>query len=97
MKAVFISFDQAHFESIMGILDHNNLRGFTYWESVQGRGSVSGEPHYGSHAWPGMNSAILTMAEDNQVENLLNLLHDLDNQTPALGLRAFVMNVEKSI
>lgn len=97
MKAVFISFDQAHYEFIVNILDHNNLRGFTYWESVQGRGSKTGEPHYGSHAWPGMNSAILTVVDDNQVDKLLELLHNLDTQTEALGLRAFVMNVEKSI
>ena len=97
MKAIFIPFDQAHFESIMSILNHNNLRGFTYWENVQGRGSVSGEPHYGSHAWPGMNSAILTMVEDHQATPLMDLLRKLDNQTPALGLRAFVMNVEKTI
>lgn len=97
MKAIFITFDQAHYESVMTILDHNNARGFTYWENVMGRGTKTGEPHYGSHAWPSMNSAVITMVEDRQVENLLDLLQKLDNQTPALGLRAFVMNVEKSI
>lgn len=44
-----------------------------------------------------MNSAIITMVEDRQVDTLLDLLHKLDNQTPALGLRAFVWNIEKSI
>ena len=97
MKAIFITFDQAHFEMVMGILEHNNCRGFSYWENIQGRGSVKGEPHYGSHAWPSMNSAIITMVEDRQVDTMLDLLHKLDNQTPALGLRAFVWNIEKSI
>ena len=55
MKAVFIAFDQAHLEMIHSILDHHNCRGFSYWENIQGRGSVKGEPHYGSHAWPSMN------------------------------------------
>lgn len=44
MKAIFITFDQAHFEMVMGILEHNNCRGFSYWENIQGRGSVKGEP-----------------------------------------------------
>lgn len=97
MKAVFITFDQAHFEAIMQILDRNSLRGFTYWENVQGRGSKTGEPHYGSHAWPSTNSSIMTMVEDSKVERLLEVLHNLDKTKEALGLRAFVMNVEQSI
>ena len=97
MKAIFITFDQAHFESIYSLLEHNNARRFTYWPEVQGRGSKTGEPHYGSHAWPSMNSAIITMVEDRQVDLLLGLLEKLDKQTEALGLRAFVLNVEKMI
>ena len=58
MKAIFISFNQAYYEAIVSIMDRNNIRGFTYWEEVQGRGSKNGEPHYGSHAWPTLNSAI---------------------------------------
>lgn len=97
MKAIFISFNQAYFETIQHIMDRNNIRGFTYWEEVQGRGSKSGEPHYGSHAWPTLNSAILAMVEDEKVDLFLDLLHKLDIQTEAQGLRAFVWNIEKSI
>ncbi len=81
----------------MQILDRNSLRGFTYWENVQGRGSKTGEPHYGSHAWPSTNSSIMTMVDDSKVERLLEVLHNLDKTKEALGLRAFVMNVEQSI
>ena len=52
MKAIFISFNQAYYEAIVSIMDRNNLKGFTYWDVVQGRGSKTGEPHYGNHAWP---------------------------------------------
>lgn len=97
MKAVFISFNQAYYETILGIMDRNNIRGFTYWEVVQGRGSKSGEPHYGSHAWPTLNSSILTIIEDDKVERFLEILHKLDKQTEAQGLRAFVWNVEQTI
>ncbi len=97
MKAVFITYDQAHNEAIVRILDKNSLRGFTYWEQVQGRGSFKGEPHYGSHAWPGMNSSMMVMTEDSKVEKLLSELKALDDSKQALGLRAFVMNVEQSI
>ncbi|MDF9828767.1 PG0541 family transporter-associated protein [Parabacteroides sp. PF5-6] len=97
MKAIMITFNQAYYETILGLMDRNNIRGFTYWENVQGRGSKTGEPHYGSHAWPTMNSAIYTVVEDEKVSRFLELLQKLDKQTEALGLRAFVMNVEQTI
>ena len=97
MKAIFISFNQAYYEMILSIMDRNNIRGFTYWEEVQGRGSKNGEPHYGSHAWPTLNSAILAMVPDEKVDPFLDLLHKMDLQTEAQGLRAFVWTIEKSI
>ena len=60
MKSVFITFDQAFYERILALLDRQNCRGFSYWQQLQGRGSVKGEPHYGSHAWPSMCSAIMS-------------------------------------
>ena len=83
MKAIFISFNQAYYEMILSIMDRNNIRGFTYWEEVQGRGSKNGEPHYGSHAWPTLNSAILAMVPDEKVDPFLDLLHKMDLQTEA--------------
>lgn len=97
MKAIFISFNQAYYEMILSIMDRSNIRGFTYWEEVQGRGSKNGEPHYGSHAWPTLNSSILAMVPDEKVDPFLDLLHKMDLQTEAQGLRAFVWNIEKSI
>ncbi len=97
MKSVLITFDEAHFENIIYTLDRLNCRGFTYLEKVQGRGSKTGEPHYGSHAWPAMCSAIITIVEDHRVDPLLDALQKLDMQSDKLGLRAFVTNVERSI
>lgn len=97
MKSIFIAFDQAHYEKIVDILTHNNCRGYTFFENVQGRGSKTGEPHYGSHAWPGLANAIITVVEDQQVDPLLVKLKALDDDRPKLGLRAFVWNVEKYI
>ena len=97
MKAIFISFDQAHYERIIDLLERNNCRGFTSWQQVMGRGSRTGEPHYGSHAWPSMASAIMTVVDDSRVDNVLTRLKEIDDDRPKLGLRAFVWNLEKSI
>ncbi len=97
MKAIFISFDQAHYERIIDLLERNNCRGFTSWQQVMGRGSRTGEPHYGSHAWPSMASAIMTVVDDSRVDNVLARLKEIDDERPKLGLRAFVWNIEKTI
>lgn len=95
MKSVFIAFDQAHKDAVMNVLDHLNCRGFSFIEQLQGRGSRTGEPHYGSHAWASMNSGIITIVEDKTVEPLLKALKEVDESAEMLGLRAFVWNIEQ--
>lgn len=97
MKAIFIAFDQAYTERIIDMLERSNCRGFTQWEQVLGRGTKTGEPHYGSHAWPSLASSIITFVEDGRVDTVLKKLHEMDVATPKLGLRAFVWDVEKTI
>jgi len=94
MKAVFIAYNQALTEAVDSILDRNNIRGYSKWADVQGRGSNNGEPHYGSHTWPAMNSAILTVIEEERIEPLLTSLKKLNAKAEEQGLRAFVWNIE---
>ncbi|MDD3567038.1 MAG: hypothetical protein PHT92_01430 [Bacteroidales bacterium] len=97
MKTVFISYNQALTERIEAILDHHAIRGFTRWVDVQGRGTHKGDPHMGTHTWPAMNSAILAVVEDRQVDPLLASLSKLNSQSEMQGLRAFVWNIEGGI
>lgn len=94
MKAMFIAYNQAYYMEIVDILENEGCRGYTMWEDVKGRGSVDGEPHSGSHAWPVMNNAILTFVEDDKVQPILARVREKDAETPELGLRAFVLPVE---
>jgi nitrogen regulatory protein PII len=97
MKAVFIPYNQAYKERLIDILDRMNIRGFTMWEQVQGRGSDKGDPHYGNHAWPTMNSSILTVIPDEKVDELLRKIHELDMLTEQQGIHAFVWDIEKKV
>ncbi len=94
MKAVFIAYNQAYNEEIADLLDKHRQKGFTRWTDIQGKGSVSGIPRMGSHAWPEQNHAILTVTEDEKVQPLLDDLKAADEASPDLGLRAFVWNIE---
>lgn len=95
MKAIFISYNQAYYKELVELLEANECRGYTQWNEIAGRGSVDGEPHEGSHAWPTMNNAILAVVEDGKVEAIMAQIHEKDLSTPKLGIRAFVWAVEK--
>ena len=97
MKSVMIIYNQANNERVEFMLDELGIRGFSQWENVQGRGSAEGEPHRGTHTWPEMNSAVLTVVDDDKVENLLRMVHKLDKRNPEVGIRAFVWNIEKMV
>ena len=96
MKAVFIVYNQAYNEEIVDILNKLNVRGFTRWIDVQGKGSFNGQPHLDNHAWPMLNHAIITMVKDEKVDPLLTEIKTRDEAAPDLGLRAFVWNIETS-
>jgi len=94
MKSLFIVYNQAYNQEIIDILSANDQRGFTCWEDIQGRGSVSGIPHMGNHAWPEQNHALMVVVPDDKVDAILSQLKAKDEQAPELGLRAFVWNIE---
>ena len=95
MKGIFIAYDQAYNMEIADALEAIGVRGFTMWQDIAGRGTQTGLPHLGSHAWPTMNNAMLTFVEDDQVDDVLGKIRAMDEETPDLGIRAFVWNVEK--
>ena len=97
MKAVFIVFNQANTSRVEYLLDQLKINGFTLFEEVQGRGSNGGEPRRGTNTWPEMNSAVITMVEDDKVSDLLDCVQRLDLRNQDVGVRAFVWNIEQSI
>jgi nitrogen regulatory protein PII len=97
MKAIMIIYNQAHSEKVEYMLDKLGIKGFSLWENVQGRGTTTGVPHLGTHAWPEINKSVLTVVEDNIVESVLNTVKKIDGINNEVGIRAFVWDVLKSV
>lgn len=97
MKAVFISYNQSITEEVQEILDSLSIRGYTQWIDIIGRGSDKGIMHEGTHVWPDLNNAHLTIVEDVKVPLLLEKLQVLNHEVEEQGLRAFVWNIESGI
>lgn len=94
MKAVFISYNQAHDEAIKEVMEKLFIKGYTMWEQVTGTGSKDGEPHLGSHAWPTLNSALISFMDDDAAKKLKKELEELDALKSRLGLRVFIWSID---
>ncbi len=95
MKAIFLSYNQAYHEEIMEIMNFCGLRGYTYWDVTKGKGSFTGEPHLGDHAWPTLNATLLIMAEDKLVPGFKKRIKELDMKSEAMGLRCFTWTIDE--
>ena len=93
MKAVFLSCNQSMYDAVMDVMKDMGIRGFTGWEELIGRGTTDGEPHLGNHAWPAMNSALISVMEDDKAQEFLAKLKKLDEDNHQQGLRAFAWDV----
>lgn len=97
MKAIMIIYNQANTEKVEYMLDKLGIKGYTLWENVQGRGSNTGVPHLGTHAWPEINKSVLTIIDDNLVDKVLDKVKKIDSINEDVGIRAFVWDVVKTV
>ena len=97
MKAMLITYNQAYYDDIAKVLNDHGVKGYTEWDEIKGHGSDSGVPHLGTHAWPTLNNAIISIVPDEAVDGILKQLKEKDLKAPELGLRAFYWNVEGMI
>lgn len=96
MKAIFIVYNQAHTEKVEYLFEKLNIRGFTRWTDLTGRGSVTGPPHMNTHTWPEQNTARMAVMEDEAIPAVLDGVRRLDEENKDVGMRAFVWNIEAS-
>jgi nitrogen regulatory protein PII len=97
MKAIMIVYNQAHTEKIEYMLDKLGIKGYSLWENVQGRGTLTGVPHLGTHAWPEINKSVIAVVEDDLVDTILSTVKRIDEINEEVGIRAFVWDVLKTV
>jgi nitrogen regulatory protein PII len=97
MKAIMIIYNQAHTEKVEFLLDKLGINGYSLWENVQGRGTSTGVPHLGTHAWPEINKSVLAIVDDGIVDSVLENVKRIDAVNSEVGIRAFVWDVLKMV
>jgi nitrogen regulatory protein PII len=97
MKSIMIIYNQAHSEKIEYLFDKLGINGYSLWENVQGRGTSTGVPHLGTHAWPEINKCVITVVEDDIVDTVLDKVRKIDAINEEVGIRAFVWDIIKTV
>lgn len=96
MKSVLIVHNQVLGTELLRMLDELKIRGFTQWNTVQGRGGNDGDPRMGTHTWPELNGALLCVVEDDVSQQLLARIREMDEAAPEQGLRAFAWTIDET-
>jgi hypothetical protein len=96
MKAILITYNQSLTEKVEYMLEKLSIRGYTQWPLVTGAGTKDGEPRLGTHTWPEINSATITIVADEVVDTVLEKVRKMDAINHEIGIRAFVWNVERT-
>lgn len=97
MKALMIIYNQSLSEIVDHVLNEHSIRGYTKWSDVQGRGTVNGLPHLGTHAWPSKNMVILSIVTPEQMNSLVPRLQEISNAADKQGLRVFAWEAESVV
>ena len=97
MKAVMIIYNQAHTEKVEYMLEKLDIKGYSIWENVLGRGSETGEPRMGTHTWPEINKSMLTVVEDDMVDAIFRMVKKIDSINEEVGIRVFVWEILRTI
>ncbi len=94
MKMVWVIYNQVIQADVMDLMEEMEIRGFTRWREVQGRGGEKGDPHMGTFTWPSLNGVMMCVMEEEKARLFIEALKGLDEELGTRGLRAYMTDVE---
>jgi len=89
--ALFVMYDRAIDEEVLGALAECSVERFTRWHNATGVGASG--PHLGDNVWPALNNVLLVVAEAEKKDEILRHIRALQEEFPFTGLRAVVVPV----
>ncbi len=96
MKMLLMVYDVDFDDDVMEALGTLKLTGYTKWDRVLGKGKRS-EPKLDDAVWPGFNSAVAIVVEDETEEAVFKALQDLFGKLGNKGFAVFELPVLRVI
>ena len=94
MKLVMICYNAAIDDEVTELLDRMDIKGYTKWTKVLGKGQTS-EPHLLSHIWPKANNALFTVLPEKDAAEVFARIRKLKTEVAKEGLKAFMWSVDQ--
>ncbi|MGC8594617.1 MAG: PG0541 family transporter-associated protein [Candidatus Kryptoniota bacterium] len=94
LKMVILSVDEGLIDYVEEAFAKLEIRGYTRIDNSKGQGSVEGEPHLGTHIWPGLNFLFIIVTNAAKASQLMDEIRTIDQREGKPGIRAFLLNVE---
>ncbi len=88
----YLIYDSTIESDVMEFLDDMEIRQYTLWTGVLGRGSHS-EPRMDSHTWPGTNHVLAILGDAATENHLYTLVSHLREKLPGVGIKAITVPV----
>ena len=93
MKMIFLSYKESLDDEVMEIIKKVGIKSFTRWNQVQDQ-EESGYPKMGTHIWPGYNSALTFVAEDNVAKDLMCDIRSFNEERKFEGIKAMCWTLD---
>ena len=90
-KLAFLVFDQGVEPDVMAVLEEMKIQHHTRWTDAFGSGETGIKQ--GTPIWPGLNTVLMVYMPAEQVEPLVEKLHEVRDSFHATpGMKVFVMD-----
>lgn len=93
MKLVLICYNEAIDDEVIELLEEANVKDYTKWTKVLGKGQTSG-PHLLTHIWPKANNALFTVISEEKGIEIFEHIRQLKTKVAKEGLKAFMWEIE---
>jgi len=94
MKLIFIVYNISIESEVQNLLKQEKVDCFTQWPRLYGQGQTTG-PRMDTGVWPGANSALMAVVEDDHAPKLMDAIQKLrDGDGKREGIKAFQLPVE---
>ena len=95
LKMIMIVFNISIQEEVLEVVQGLGVTCYTRWPRVVGKGTTTG-PKLDDNVWPGANSALITVIDDDAAADLMAAIQKLRDEIGAHeGVKAFQIPVEK--
>jgi nitrogen regulatory protein PII len=93
MKLVMICYNEAIDNEVIELLEQADVKGYTKWTKVQGKGETSG-PHLITPIWPKSNNALFTVLPEKDADEIFERIRTLKTKVAKEGLKAFMWKID---